>query len=122
MLTNRLTVCVLLAIFFFGCSKDEGGLDEAALNLIEAREAIDAGDTDKAIELLDAAIAARPDTWAYYERGKLHAENGDDELANADAEAGLELDAEHSDLLYLQKQLKKSKKARFKTPAPSVNK
>ena len=66
------------------------------------------------MELLDASIAARPDPWAYLERAKLRAENDDDAAAKADVEAGLELDPEHADLLWLQKELKKSKRSRFK--------
>ena len=38
----------------------------------------------------------------------MHAENGDDDDAKADIEAGLELEPEHSELLWLKKQMKKT--------------
>lgn len=117
--------CFVVLIFLCGCSGDEPVLDEAAAALVEARSAIAAGDTTKAMELLDLSITARPDTWSYYERARLHAENGDDAAAAADIAAGLELDEEHAELLWLQKQLKKSKKSRFKGSAgqpPSISK
>lgn len=96
-----------------GCSP-EPSLDDAALQLMEAREAVEAGDTDKAVQLLTASIEARPDPWAYYERAKIAAKEGEDDDAKADIEAGLELDPEHSELLWLEKQVKKPRRSRFK--------
>lgn len=114
----------ILLSLCFGCS-EKSVLDEAATNLVEAQKAIAEGDRVKAMELLDASIAAGPDTWSYYERARLHADNGDDAKAKSDIEAGLELDEEHSELLWLQKQLKKPKNKRFKGRSgqpPSVSK
>ena len=83
-------VTVLLCCL--GCGEDSV-LDEAATSFVAAQEAVEAGDTAKAIEFLDDSIAKRPDVWSYHLRAKLHAENGDDELAKADVESGLELGA-----------------------------
>ena len=105
-------IVIAMGCFLLSACSGKPILDEAAVGLIEARKAIDEGDNTKAIELLDASIAARPDSWSYYERAKLHAGNGDDDLAKEDIAAGLELDPEHSDLLWLQKQLKKPKSMR----------
>ena len=114
----RLEGCLLLcALLLLGLStgcKRTPILDEAAVNLVDARQAIADGDATKAMELLMTSIDARPNTWAYFERAKLHADHGDDEAAKADIEAGLELDPEHSELVWLQKQMKKPKAARFK--------
>ena len=122
MFSNRIAAILLLSsIALLGC-KGEAVLNEAAVGLIDARKAIEEGDSAKAIELLTASIESEPSPWSYYERAKLQAEDGDDKAATADIDAGLELDPEHSDLLWLQKQMKKSKSSRFKQPPPSVNK
>jgi len=97
-----------------GCGGKKFELTEGQAAFAEAKKAIEDGDTATAITCLDRAIDAEPDTWSYFERAKLHAESGDDDLAKADIAAGLEMDPEHSDLLWLQKQMKKSKNARFK--------
>ena len=110
---NDLPVSFLLLSLLVGCG-EKSVLDEAATHLVEARSAIANGDSETAVEHLDASIAARPNTWAYYERARLLGEAGEDDEAKADIEAGLELDPEHSELLWLQKQLKKPKSARFK--------
>ena len=104
-----------------GCG-EKPVLDEAATSFVEAQEAIEAGDTAKALELLDDSIAKRPDVWSYYHRAKIHSDNGDDELAKADVQAGLDLEPEHSDLLYLQKEMKKPQKARFRKAPPMASK
>ncbi len=120
---NRIAaILVSVAVVAISGCKDEPILDEAAVGLIEARKAIDEGDSAKAIELLTASIESSPSPWSYYERAKLFAEDGDDEVAKEDIAAGLELDPEHSDLLWLQKQMKKSKSSRFKQPPPSTSK
>ncbi len=119
------TITLFLALLVLGCGGKKFELSESEAALVEARKAIADGDSAKALEFLDASIAASPDTWAYYERARLHAENGDDDDAKADIECGLELEPEHSELLWLKKQMKKSKKSRFKGSAgqpPSVSK
>ena len=109
--TLGLGLAVLLSIG--GCS-EKPVLDEAAVNLVDARDAIAEGNTELAMQRLDASVAARPNTWAYYERARLYAEQGDDAVAKAAIELGLGLDPKHAELLWLEKQLKKSKRSRFK--------
>ena len=111
-------------LFVLGCSQ-EPSLDESATLFVEAKQALADGDKDKALELLTSSIEFRPDPWALCARARLYAETGEDENARADIEAGLELDAEHTDLLWLQKQLKKNPRSRFKGRTgepPSANK
>lgn len=105
---------VWLALFAMNGCSEKPVLDEAAVNLVDARDAIAQGETKLAKQLLDSSVAARPNTWAYYERARLLAEEGDEAGAQADIESGLELDPEHAELLWLEKQLKKSKRTRFK--------
>ncbi len=107
-------ICVAgMLLAAVGCGS-EPVLDPAATKFVEAKTAIENGDSEAAISLLTESIDLRPDPWAYYERGRLYAEAGEDDAAKEDIAAGLEMDPEHSDLLWLQKQVKKSKKNRFK--------
>ncbi len=103
-----------MLVLFCGCGPGEPKLDAAGNHFVEAQQALAAGDTEKAMEHLDASIAARPDPWAHFQRAKLHADAGDDEAAKQDCEAGLALDEQNSDLLWLQKELKKPARSRFK--------
>jgi len=108
-----------------GCGGSKPVLDDADQALVKARSAIADGNTESAMKLLDQSIALKPDTWSYFERAKLHAEADNDAEAKADIGAGLEIEPEHSELLWLQKQLKKSKNNRFKGTSgqpPSVSK
>lgn len=56
------------------------------------QDALAAGDKETAIKELDASIAAQPDAWAYFQRGRLFAEKGEDDKSLADCAAGLGLD------------------------------
>lgn len=110
----RFRLCVAgVLLVAVGCGS-KPVLDPAATKFVEAKAAIENGDTETAISLLTESIDLRPDPWAYYERGRLYAEEGEDDAANEDIAAGLEMDPEHSDLLWLQKQVKKPKQSRFK--------
>ena len=104
---------LLLAIT--GCGQTSGpDLDDSAESFIAAQQALADGDTDKAKQLLTASIEARPDAWAYYQRAKLYADAGDDAAAQADCQAGLELDAQNSNLMWLAEELKKPQPQRFR--------
>ncbi len=128
MLTNRQPFFLLLAVVFVlaaGCGYSEPKLDEAATLFVEAKQALGDGNNEKAIELLSTSIAARPDPWALWERAKIYAENGADDDAKDDIKAGLDLDPEHADLLWLQNEMKKRPTSRFKgrsSEPPSANK
>ncbi|HMO83976.1 MAG TPA: hypothetical protein PKC18_03550 [Lacipirellulaceae bacterium] len=83
------------------------------MHLIAARQALESGDSERARHELDLAIAARPMVWSYFERARLHAQSGDDAAAQQDVDAGLQLDAESTDLLWLQAELQKPAGQRF---------
>ena len=122
--SRRLLLGVFMSAFAFGCGS-ESPLDDAATLFVEAQQAVTDGDSEKAMELLSASISERPDPWAYFERAKLHAVGGNDEAANADIAAGLELVPEHSELLWLQKEMMKKPRSRFKgrsSQPPSASK
>ena len=98
-----------------GCSAYQSPkLDKASSLFVEASDAIDAGETEKAIELLTASIDEDPTTWACFQRAMLRVENGEDNEAIADCELGLTVDDSHPDLNWLLKELKKKPERRFK--------
>lgn len=111
---SRIVVVGLFGVVLAGCGGSGPALDEADQALVDARAAVASGDQEKAKELLDVSISLKPDTWSYYERARLLAETGDDDAARDDISSGLELDPEHAELLWLQKQIKKPKRSRFK--------
>jgi tetratricopeptide (TPR) repeat protein len=109
---------LLVAILSVGCSSSDGpNLDDADRHFIAAEKAMAAGDKEQAIKELDASIAVRPTSWAYFKRGQLHAAVGNDQQAQADVQKGLELNPEDKDLKWLEKELKKPATRRFKGAA-----
>jgi Tfp pilus assembly protein PilF len=100
--------------FAAGCSGDaEPKLSDSANALVEARQAFAAGDEAKAIELLSASIESEPSIWAYLDRAKIYATQGNDAGAQADCEAALKLAPENKDIPWIQGELKKPKDKRF---------
>jgi hypothetical protein len=100
-----------------GCSEQGPKLSDASQHFLAAQKALESGDKETALQELDSAITTEPDIWMYVARGRLHAEAGRDELALADVRAGLALDPKQADLLWLEKELKKSPQRRFKGAA-----
>ena len=116
---------VPLLLLVAGCADKKTDVIDSRNHLVEAREAINAGDSAKAIELLKASIAARPNTWAYLELAKLQLAGGEDQAALENCELGLKLEPDSADLLWLQGEAKKPEgkrfQGRFKNP-PSASK
>jgi tetratricopeptide (TPR) repeat protein len=108
------TIFVVTGLFTtLGCGP-QSTLDQAGQAFVDAQQAIADGDQQRALELLGKSIESRPDPWAYYQRAKLLMESGQDEPARADIAAGLELQPDNNDLLWLQNQLKKPAANRFR--------
>jgi Tfp pilus assembly protein PilF len=103
-----------LAVSLAGCGGSSGPkLSDSSKLLIEARTAIADGNPAKAMESLDASIAAQPTSWAYLERAKLNARQGSDQAAEADCKEVLKLDPENRDVPWIRGELKKPKEKRF---------
>jgi Tfp pilus assembly protein PilF len=110
---RSLFACVgLTTLLLLGCDRGPQ-LDEGAQHLVAARAALAKGDQALALKELDAAIAAKPNEWAYLERAKLRHAAGSDADAAADCEAGLALAPDNPDLKWLQSELKKPKGQQF---------
>jgi len=110
----KIAIGVAILVAGIGCGDRGVQLDDSAQHFVAAQQALDAGDKVKAIKELTASIQARPDEWAYYQRGKLYSDSGDVKSALADCEAGLALDAENESLQWLRGELKKPPAKRFK--------
>ena len=96
-----------------GCeSKTE--VEKASDVFIQAAQASSEGKTDEAIELYSKSIEVKPLPFSYLARAKLYLEKEDTESAIADCQAGLELDSEHKDLIWLLGESKKPAEKRFK--------
>src|SRR5687767_5088387 len=82
-----------------GCGGEPGPkVSDAGQHLIEARQAIAEGNTSKALEALDASIASEPNVWAYMERAKINAQQGNDQAVLEDCKALLKLDPKNRDV------------------------
>ena len=104
-----------LMLATWGCGGPSGPkLDNSAESFVEAQQALAEGDSARAMELLTASIEARPDAWAYFQRAQLYVAEDNDTAARADCKAGLELDPENANLVWLSGELKKPTASRFK--------
>lgn len=106
--------CVVSAPFLaLGCGGEQQTISTPNELLIEARQLASEGQTDQAIEKLNASIDAGPTVWAHRLRAQLLAERGEDEAALQDCEAALELAPDDVDALWIKKELTKPKDQRF---------
>ena len=116
---------ILLAGLTFvclGCGSEENTAPKSAEFIVEAREALEAGDQAKALQALDSSIDAEPTVWGYALRAKLYAETGRDTDAAADCEAGLQIDPSNQELMWIKAELEKPAAKRFKTESVTANK
>jgi hypothetical protein len=101
-------------VALIGCGGDSGPkVSDSGQHLIEARQAIAEGNTVKALEALDASIASEPNIWAYMERAKINAQQGNDQAVLADCTEILKLEPKNRDVPWLKGELKKPKEKRF---------
>ena len=104
---------VTAALCVCGC-RQRNEISEAGVYLNDALAAIDAGENDRAIELLSKSIELEPEPYAYLQRAKLYLKLDDTASANADIAKGLALEPDHPDLLWLQEQANKPNGSRFR--------
>jgi Tfp pilus assembly protein PilF len=77
-------------------------------------------DADKCLELLEKSVVAEPTVPAYFHLAWIYAKRGTTDKAEENIKAGLELDPENTNLLWLDKEMKKPEKKRsFKMPPSS---
>jgi hypothetical protein len=107
-----------------GCGAKEQVVSDANQKYIEATELLAKGQTEEAMQALNASIEVEPTLWAYRARAKISAEKGNDQAALDDCAAGLKITPDDPDLLWIKGEIAKPKDTRFqgqfKTP-PSDN-
>lgn len=116
---SRFRLCLMLIGFCVapllgGCGGTPSEPTRGYNHLVAASEAITAGDKEKAMTELTAVIDSSPNGWAYFERARLHLEQGKEAEATADCQAGLALEPDNSQLKWLTAELKKPAAQRFK--------
>jgi tetratricopeptide (TPR) repeat protein len=103
-----------LAPLLVGCGgPPTSKVPESAQRLLDAKASIAAGDTAAALASLQASIDAEPTTWAYVERAKINAKQGNDQAALDDCDAILKLQPESTLVPWIRAELKKPAAKRF---------
>ena len=108
--------------FATGCGGSSGGKmvhDDGAKYYIEAMK-VRTQDADKCLELLEKSVASEPTAPAYFQMAWIYAKKNVMDKAGEHIKAGLELDPESTNLLWLDQEMKKPEKKRsFKMPPSS---
>jgi len=111
--TSALLLAGLLLVAL-GCGdKQDGKFTSAQESFAEAQQAIEQGDTAKAISALTTSLDTLPTVTVYLERAKLYAADGKQEEALQDCQAALELSPDNRDAKWLLTELKKPAEKRF---------
>lgn len=101
------------AVLSIGCGSEKESQATSNQLLIQAREAVVAGDTEKAMAALDGSIASKPTVWAYFERARLSLQSGDEQAALQDCHAALQMSPEDQEVLWLKGEIEKPVDKRF---------
>jgi predicted Zn-dependent protease len=90
----------------------------------DAQEALARGDTAAALTALQASIDAQPNSFAYIERIKINAKQGNDAAVEEDVQALLKIDPENRDIGWIRAEMKKPAASRFdaNSKQPSMSK
>lgn len=106
-------IAAALLLIAAGCGSGEQPLPEATIRLVEAREAIAAGNDEAALAALNDSLESQPMVWAYYERAKLKLKSGDEIAARADCDAALEIAPNDPEVKWFKGELAKPADKRF---------
>jgi len=104
-----------------GCGGNSGKMvhSDGAKYYIEAMK-VRTQDAEKCLELLEKSVAMEPTGPTYFQIAWIYAKKNDWDNAGVNVKAGLELDPENTNLLWLEQELKKPEKKRsFKLPPSS---
>jgi tetratricopeptide (TPR) repeat protein len=108
-----ITVLLLTSCNLYGCGADEPPLADSAQTYIKAKELLDQGQKEEALAALNDSIEDKPTYWALRDRARILAERGEDEAAQKDCEAALEISPDDVDILWIKGELAKPKPQRF---------
>ena len=105
---------VVVSALLGGCGDSQSSTPAWVNPLVDARKAIGAGDTAKAMEALTASIEQEPNVWALMERSKLYLAEEKIDEAKADCAQAKELEPENIDIAWLLGEIDKPADKRFK--------
>lgn len=88
-------------------------MSDANQRYLEALDFLAKGQTDKAMDALNASIAADPTVWAYRARAKLYAQKGNDKAALEDCSAAVKLYPDDPDFVWIRGEIAKPVAERF---------
>src|SRR5688572_4411144 len=112
-MTNARSLLLAAILSLGGCSGDSTSASKSYDHFVAAAKALETGDKVTVFKELSATIEKSPSDWAYFERGRLSAEQGRDEEAAADVQNGLKLNPNNPNLKWLDAELKKPANQRF---------
>ena len=114
---------MVVVALLYGCGGGGGEFyhDEAAQKFIEALK-VRTTDEEKCLQLLNEVLEEKPLAAAYFHRAWIEAKRDQIDAAVADTAAGLEVEPEHPDLLWLQGELNKPADKRSLNMPPSATK
>jgi tetratricopeptide (TPR) repeat protein len=105
---------ILPCVAALGCERSKPNpIPVSATTFLDAQEHFEAGETEKALELVSASLEREPSTWAYFLRAQIYLKLGDESKALADCDAGLRVDPGDAKLTWLKGELAKPAAARF---------
>ena len=113
-ISKRFTSILVSMVILGGCGDSKREMPQSLNLQLEAKKAMAAGDTAKALEALTGSIESKPTVWALLERAKLHLAQGDEDAAKADCLKALEVEPENRDIKWLREEIKKPESKRFK--------
>jgi hypothetical protein len=108
----KLRTLAVVLLFAGGCGGSTS-TSKSYDHFVAAAKALETGDKETAFQELSATIEKSPSDWAYFERGRLSAEQGRDEEAAADVQNGLKLNPNNPNLKWLETELTKPANQRF---------
>jgi Tfp pilus assembly protein PilF len=104
---------LLIVGLLAGCESRPQEMPSSATSYLDAQKHFAAGETQQALEAVNASIEQEPSPWAYLLRARLHLQQGNESDALRDCEAGLQLEPNDPGLTWFKTELAKPAAARF---------
>jgi hypothetical protein len=107
-------VVMLIGSLIAGCDRSKPNvIPPSATAYLDAQKSFEAGENDRALELVSASLEQEPSSWGHFLRAQIYVKLGDEAKAMADCDAGLQLVPGDAKLSWLKGELAKPAAARF---------
>jgi Tfp pilus assembly protein PilF len=105
---------ILPCVAVLGCDTSKPNpIPVSATTFLDAQKHFEAGENEKALELVSASLEQEPSSWGHFLRAQIYLKLGDEAKAVADCDAGLQVDPGDARLTWLKGELAKPAAARF---------